>query len=333
MLLAALNWKSSFSDFMFRGSKNNLKKLGKIWFYLSYYITPKQVPCSSGWYSPSEWHICWTLILFEGEDPYKRCDCAKVNLYCVILHQKAANHIERCLGQIHLKLKGAPQFLQSKLFSNFATRNYGSNSHTNVGYYRILTLLNSFQRYKQFYPWVSSGSDQRRSHMGPSWGTSCFRSIVLKLKVWDRVTYYYRRHSDWGRQTWSGRESGWRDSSHRGHRRSCRRWWRTRRGSRRSLCSTSTPASQLELTHISLINALILTKGYLWEGILWKCPIPWCCRTCAGTRRRTHKPGGYDLLLQCSNTRSNSNLCDLTRLVVSSDQGYPVRVTHLKRYQ
>ena len=117
---------------------------------------------------------------------------------------------------------------------------------------------------------MSSGSDQRRSHMGPSWGTSCFRSIVLKLKVWDRATYFYRRHSDWGRQTWSGRESGWRDSSHRGHRRSCRRWWRTRRGSRRSLCSTSTPASQSELAHIYLINALILTKGYLWEGILKK---------------------------------------------------------------
>ena len=116
---------------------------------------------------------------------------------------------------------------------------------------------------------MSSGSDQRRSHMGPSWGTSCFRSIVLKVKVWERVTHYFGWHSDWGRQTWSGQESGWRDSVHRAHRRSCRRWWRTRRGSRRSLCSTSTPASQLELT---LNNALILTKGYLWEGILYKYP-------------------------------------------------------------
>lgn len=29
-----------------------------------------------------------------------------------------------------------------------------------------------------------SGSDQSRSHMGPSWGTSCFRSIV---RIWSRV--------------------------------------------------------------------------------------------------------------------------------------------------
>jgi hypothetical protein len=28
-------------------------------------------------------------------------------------------------------------------------------------------------------PFLSSGSDQRRSHMGPSWGTSCTRSICL----------------------------------------------------------------------------------------------------------------------------------------------------------
>ena len=34
------------------------------------------------------------------------------------------------------------------------------------------------------HPWVSSGSDQRRSHMGPSWGTSCFRSMV---RIWSRV--------------------------------------------------------------------------------------------------------------------------------------------------
>ena len=35
----------------------------------------------------------------------------------------------------------------------------------------------------------------------------------------------------------------------------------------------------------------------------------------------------------CNAVVNNSNLCDLTRLVVSSDQGYPVRVTHLDRYQ
>lgn len=29
-----------------------------------------------------------------------------------------------------------------------------------------------------------SGSDHRRSHMGPSWGTSCFRSIV---RIWSKV--------------------------------------------------------------------------------------------------------------------------------------------------
>ena len=34
------------------------------------------------------------------------------------------------------------------------------------------------------HPWVSSGSDHRRSHMGPSWGTSCFRSMV---RIWSRV--------------------------------------------------------------------------------------------------------------------------------------------------
>ena len=33
-------------------------------------------------------------------------------------------------------------------------------------------------------PCVSSGSDQRRSHIGPSWGTSCFLSIVL---IWSNV--------------------------------------------------------------------------------------------------------------------------------------------------
>ena len=69
-----------------------------------------------------------------------------MNLYCVILHQKAANHIERCLGQIHLKLKGAPQFLQSKLFSNFATRNYGSTSHFNISYYKNIDLIEQFSK-------------------------------------------------------------------------------------------------------------------------------------------------------------------------------------------
>jgi hypothetical protein len=34
------------------------------------------------------------------------------------------------------------------------------------------------------YPLSPSGSDHRRSHMGPSWGTSCFRSIV---RIWSKV--------------------------------------------------------------------------------------------------------------------------------------------------
>ena len=43
----------------------------------------------------------------------------KVNLHCVILRQKEANHIERCLGQNHLKLKGAPQFSPIKTIQQF----------------------------------------------------------------------------------------------------------------------------------------------------------------------------------------------------------------------
>lgn len=31
---------------------------------------------------------------------------------------------------------------------------------------------------------IPSGSDHRRSHMGPSWGTSCFLSMVL---IWSSV--------------------------------------------------------------------------------------------------------------------------------------------------
>jgi len=34
------------------------------------------------------------------------------------------------------------------------------------------------------HPCVSSGSDHKRSHMGPSCGTSCFRSMV---RIWSKV--------------------------------------------------------------------------------------------------------------------------------------------------
>ena len=43
-------------------------------------------------------------------------------------------------------------------------------------------------------------------------------------------------------RTWSGPASEWMDWDRRGHRRSCRQWWRRGRGSQRSLCSTSRPS-------------------------------------------------------------------------------------------
>ena len=71
-VVGRIELEKQFQWFYVQRFKEQLTKLSKIWLYLSYYITPKQVPCSSGWYSPSEWHICWTFVLFEGEDPYKK---------------------------------------------------------------------------------------------------------------------------------------------------------------------------------------------------------------------------------------------------------------------
>ena len=71
-VVGRIELEEQFQWFCVQRFKGQSKKLSKIWFYLSYYITPKQVPCSSGWYSPSEWHICWTLILFESEVPNKK---------------------------------------------------------------------------------------------------------------------------------------------------------------------------------------------------------------------------------------------------------------------
>lgn len=45
-------------------------------------------------------------------------------------------------------------------------------------------IIMTFELYMILNAYIPSGSDQRRSHMGPSWGTSCLRSMAL---IWSRV--------------------------------------------------------------------------------------------------------------------------------------------------
>jgi hypothetical protein len=71
---------------------------------------------------------------------------------------------------------------------------------------------------------VPSGSDHMRSHIEPSWGISCLRSIE-RIFIWGDVP------NRWSRWCW--------DWVHRVHRTCCRQLWLLERDSRRHQCSSA----------------------------------------------------------------------------------------------
>lgn len=122
---------------------------------------------------------------------------------------------------------------------------------------------------------LPSGSDHKRSHMGPSWGTSCFLSMVrIWSKVWmdgdkppctQKIYEEPRNHEELDTGTYERDRMSQENGRTRGSRvrakadgLPCHRWWRRETSSRRSRCSISTR---------------------------------WPSRTCGGTRRRSRRPG------------------------------------------
>lgn len=70
--------------------------------------------------------------------------------------------------------------------------------------YRELTKY-SIVMYIHAVAYIPSGSDHSRSHIAPSWGTSCFRSIE---RIWSRVVMEGER-PPWTQKIWKKTERTW----------------------------------------------------------------------------------------------------------------------------
>ena len=119
-------------------------------------------------------------------------------------------------------------------------------------------------------PPLSSGSLQRRSHMGPSWGTSCRRSRALDERFLLCSPNNLRSINTWcdqGCLCW--------DLVLREDRRSGRRQGRSGEGSRRGRWSTCRAVSKA----FSRLDLVQLTSKH------------WHCHIFSGTRHRSRTPG------------------------------------------
>ena len=91
---------------------------------------------------------------------------------------------------------------------------------------------------KEDRTWVHHGEPPAFGQL--SWNSTCTSPWEL-IQVFLDSSGVFKSFHNHPPLTWSGRASEWRGWDHRGHRRSCRRWWRRGRGSQRSRCSTATP--------------------------------------------------------------------------------------------
>ena len=123
MLLAALNWKSSFSDFMFRGSKNSLKKWARFGFTWATTSLPNRYPAPLGDTPHLNDTFAEHLYCFRAKIPIKkksRGDCAKSEL--------ALRDIASKGGQSYWKVFWTKSFKIERCSAIFSNQNYSAIS-------------------------------------------------------------------------------------------------------------------------------------------------------------------------------------------------------------